>query len=160
MKLEDLYSDPGHLIRRTYQISLAIFLQECQHLNLGLGDCAVLYGVQALPGTDQISLSKAIAIDRSTITRVVSRLVSRGLIKRNESEEDQRKKTLSLTAEGQMIFHRIQPQIDTVNKRMLAPLRRDEQKQFIDFLTTICNANNDFSRVPLRQTASNRDSDK
>lgn len=160
MKLEDLYSDPGHLIRRAYQISVAIFLDECQSFNLGLVDCAVLYGVQALPGTDQISLSKAIAIDRSTIARVVNRLVLRELVERNVSEKDRRENRLFLTAEGDKIFQSIQPRIDAVNERMLAPLKPDEQKQFIDFLTIICNANNDFSRAPLHQSPALTDSAK
>jgi DNA-binding MarR family transcriptional regulator len=157
MKLQDLYSDPGHLIRRAYQISVAIFLEECQSFNLGLVDCAVLYGVQALPGTDQISLSKAIAIDRSTIARVVNRLAVRGLIERNVSEKDRRENRLFLTAEGKKIFRKIQPRIDEVNQRMLAPLKPSEQKQFIEFLTTICNANNESSRAPLHQSASASD---
>jgi DNA-binding MarR family transcriptional regulator len=147
--LQDLYSDPGHLIRRAYQISIAAFFDECRRFNLGLVDCAVLYGIDALPGTDQVSLSRAIAVDRSSIARVVSRLEARGFIKRNVNEEDRREKKVELTPEGKTVVRNIRPKVNDVNKRILAPLTPKEQEQFIRYLTTICDLNNDISRAPL-----------
>jgi len=149
MKLKDLYSDPGHLIRRAHQISVAIFLEECQSFDLGLADCAVLYGILSLPGTDQISLSRAVAIDRSSIARVVDKLGGRGLIERHVSEEDRRVNRLYLTDEGKRIVKEIGPRVDEVNARTLAPLKPRERKQFISYLKTVCEINNDMSRAPL-----------
>ena len=149
MKLQDLYSDPGHLIRRAYQISTAAFFEECRPFNLGLVDCAVLYGIDSLPGTDQVSLSRAIAVDRSSIARVVSRLEARGFIKRDVNREDRREKNLVLTPEGKSVVRKIRPKVEEVNKRVLSPLNPEEQEKFIRYLTTVCDLNNDISRAPL-----------
>jgi DNA-binding MarR family transcriptional regulator len=147
--LLNLYSDPGHLIRRAYQISSAAFFDECRLFNLGLVDCAVLYGIDSLPGTDQVSLSRAIAVDRSSIARVVSRLEARGFIKRDVNQEDRREKKVELTPEGKSVVLSIRPKVNEVNKRILAPLKPEEQEQFIRYLTTVCDLNNDISRAPL-----------
>ena len=147
--LLNLYSDPGHLIRRAYQISSAAFFEECRLFNLGLVDCAVLYGIDSLPGTDQVSLSRAIAVDRSSIARVVSRLESRGFIKRVVNQEDRRENKVELTPEGNSVVQNIRPKVNEVNKRILAPLKPEEQEQFIRYLTTVCDLNNDISRAPL-----------
>lgn len=148
-KLQDLYSDPGHLIRRAYQISIAAFFEECRPFNLGLVDCAVLYGIDVLPGIDQVGLSRAIAVDRSSIARVVGRLEARGFIKRNVNQEDRREKNLELTPEGKSVVRNIRPKVEEVNKRILAPLKPEEQDQFIRYLTTVCDLNNAISRAPL-----------
>lgn len=148
-KLQDLYSDPGHLIRRAYQISTAAFFEECRPFNLGLVDCAVLYGVDAIPGIDQVGLSRAIAVDRSSIARIVARLEVRGFIKRDVNREDRREKNLVLTPEGKSVVRKIRPKVEEVNKRMLSPLNPEEQEKFIRYLTTICELNNDISRAPL-----------
>lgn len=153
MKLHDLYADPGHLIRRAYQISVAIFLDECSDFDLRLVDCAVLYGIQALPQTDQIGLSRAVAVDRSSIARVVDKLVGRGLVVREVSEEDRRVNRLLLTGKGRRIVKQIQPIIDDVNERILEPLNAKERKQFIHCLAKICEVNNDQSRAPLLAVA-------
>lgn len=160
MKLQDLYADPGHLIRRAHQISVAIFLEECAPFDLKLVDCAVLYGVLALPGTDQIGLSRAVAIDRSSTARVVDKLVGRELIERHVSEEDRRVNHLYLTDEGKRIVRKITPVIDEVNARILAPLKPQEQKQFIRYLKTVCEINNDMSRAPLFADAANAGSSR
>ena len=151
--LLNLYSDPGHLIRRAYQISSAAFFDECRLFNLGLVDCAVLYGIDSLPGTDQVSLSRAIAVDRSSIARVVSRLEARGFIKRDVNQEDRREKKVELTPEGKSVVRNIRPKVNEVNKRILAPLKPEEQEQFIRYLTTVCDLNNDISRAPLVEDA-------
>ena len=143
--LLNLYSDPGHLIRRAYQISSAAFFEECRLFNLGLVDCAVLYGIDSLPGTDQVSLSRAIAVDRSSIARVVSRLESRGFIKRVVNQEDRRENKVELTPEGKSVVQNIRPKVNEVNKR----IKPEEQEQFIRYLTTVCDLNNDISRAPL-----------
>jgi DNA-binding MarR family transcriptional regulator len=149
MKLQDLYADPGHLMRRAYQISVAIFLEEFRDYDLRLVELAVLYGIEALPNTDQISLSRAVAIDRSSIARIVDKLVSRGLVARKVSEEDRRVNHLSLTAKGARIVKEVQPIVDGVNERLVEPLNAQERRQFMHCLSKICEINNESSRAPL-----------
>jgi DNA-binding MarR family transcriptional regulator len=155
MKLQDLYADPGHLMRRAYQISVAIFLEEFSDYDLRPLELAVLYGIEALPNTDQISLSRAVAIDRSSIARVVDKLVSRGLVARKVSEEDRRVNHLSLTAEGARIVKEVQPIVDGVNERLVEPLTAQERRQFMHCLGKICEINNKKSRAPLYAVEAN-----
>jgi DNA-binding MarR family transcriptional regulator len=95
------------------------------------------------------ALSRAVAIDRSSIARVVDKLVGRGLIARRVSEEDRRVNRLSLTDEGNRIVEQIQPIVDEVNQRILDPLDSHEREQFIHCLAKICEVNNSRSRAPL-----------
>jgi len=52
MQLQDLYSKPGHLIRRAQQIAVAIFMEECANFDLTPVQYAALVAIRENPGTD------------------------------------------------------------------------------------------------------------
>src|SRR5262245_34548727 len=98
--LQKFYSRPGHLIRRLQQISVALFLEETGSLGLTTVQYAALNMIAEVPGIDQVSLSNMIAFDKTTIVKVLDRLVDKGLITRTRSTSDRRTNHLNVTPKG------------------------------------------------------------
>jgi DNA-binding MarR family transcriptional regulator len=149
MSLEKFYSRPGHLIRRLNQISMALFAEETGPLGLTSVQYAALNMIQEVPGIDQASLSDMIAFDKTTIVKVLDRLVEKGLITRTRSQTDRRINHLHATTKGTQLLKDIHPMLDRSDKRILAPLTAAEQRVFMELLTRLVQVNNIYSRAPL-----------
>jgi DNA-binding MarR family transcriptional regulator len=149
MSLEKFYSRPGHLIRRLNQISMALFFEETKPLGLTSVQYAALNMIQEVPGIDQASLSNMIAFDKTTIVKVLDRLVDKGLITRTRSETDRRVNYLHVTTKGGQLLKEIHPMLDRSDKRILAPLSESDQRKFMEMLSRLVQINNIYSRAPL-----------
>jgi MarR family transcriptional regulator, lower aerobic nicotinate degradation pathway regulator len=148
---EEIYRKPGHLIRRLQQIAVAIFVAETRAFDITPVQYASLLAVQLHPGIDQTALMEAIAFDLSTIGEVVGRLQAKGFVNRRVSPNDRRAKVLCITAAGRRLLARIKPGVEAAQERILAPLPRAERAPFMRALKHLVEANNEFSRVPLRR---------
>jgi DNA-binding MarR family transcriptional regulator len=148
--IHKFYSRPGHLIRRLQQISVALFLEETGSLGLTTVQYAALNMIREVPGIDQVSLSNMIAFDKTTIVKVLDRLVEKGLITRTRSTTDRRTNHLNVTAKGDEVLRRIQPMLDRSDARILAPLGKADQRKFMEMLTELVHVNNMYSRAPLK----------
>ena len=148
---EEVYGKPGHLIRRLQQIAVAIFVAETRTFDITPVQYASLLAVQLHPGIDQTTLMEAVAFDLSTIGDVVGRLEGKGLVKRLVSPNDRRAKVLHITAAGRRLLAQIEPGVEAAQERILAPLPRAERAPFMRALKHLVEANNEFSRVPLRR---------
>lgn len=147
--LEEAYSRAGHLIRRTYQITQALFLDETSSLGLTSVQYSALNAIAELPNLDQATLSGVVALDKTTIVKVLDRLVAKGLITRVRSTTDRRCHVLNVTPKGKKVVKEIIPMLERSQERLLAPLTKDEQVLFLALLSKIVRVNNSYSRVPL-----------
>src|SRR4051794_16933501 len=100
MAMDELYTKPGHLIRRMQQIAVAIFMEECHAMDLTPVQYAALVAIREHPGIDATRLSAVVAFDRSTLGSVIGRLEIKEFIVRRPSEDDSRVKRLYLTSLG------------------------------------------------------------
>ncbi len=139
---------PGHNIRRLQQIAVAVFLQETDTHGITPVQYAALRAIGDAPGIDQRSLARAIGFDTSTIAGVVDRLEARGLMTRHTAPEDRRARRLSLSPAGRALLCAATPAILRAQARMLAPLSRSEQAEFMRMLRVLVTANNRLSRAP------------
>ena len=153
MTLELFYSRAGHLIRRMNQISVAIFLEETAELGLTTVQYAALHMVEEVPGIDQVTLSNKIAFDKTTLVKVLDRLVEKGLITRQQSVSDRRRHELNVTPKGREVVRKIIPMIDRCERRMLAPLSPSDQRKFVELASRMVDVNNVYSRAPLKNDA-------
>lgn len=147
--LETSYGRPGHLVRRAYQISQAIFLDETSELGLTSVQYSALNAIAELPGIDQATLSGLIAFDKTTLVKVLDRLVTKGLITRVRSTEDRRRQVLTATDKGRKLLKDIIPMLDSAQKRILEPLTQEEQTVLLTLLSKLVQVNNSYSRAPL-----------
>ena len=149
MSLEKFYSRPGHLIRRLHQISTALFSDETAPQGLTPVQYAALQMVETVPGIDQAALSDMIAFDKTTLVKVLDRLVDKGLLTRTRSGADRRVNQLHATVRGTQLLRDMHALVDRSDKRILAPLNTAEQRSFMELLTRLVQVNNIYSRAPL-----------
>lgn len=148
--LPHVHEKPGHLIRRAQQIAVAIFLEECAAFDLTPVQYAALVAVRDNPGIDATRIAGMVAFDRTTVSGVLERLESKGLIARTANEADRRAKLLEATSAGKKILKKAEPTVEAAQQRILAPLNGREQIELMRLLTKLVDLNNDASRAPMR----------
>jgi DNA-binding MarR family transcriptional regulator len=151
--LEDLYERPGFLLRRAHQIAVGIFAQECATYGLTPPQHSTLIVVDRCPGLDQAALARAIGFDRATVGQVLEGMERRGLLRRESSPRDGRRRTLRLTPQGRALMKRAAPAISRTSQRLLAPLRSAQRKHFVELLQRLTGELNSASRSPVRSPA-------
>lgn len=151
--LEELYARPGFLLRRAHQIAVGIFVEECAAYGLTPPQHSTLIVIERCPGLDQASLARAIGFDRATTGQVVEGLEVRGLLRRENSRTDKRRKALVLTPLGRALMRRAAPAIHRTSERLLAPLQAGQRKQFVELLLQVTGRLNQASRSPVSAPA-------
>ncbi len=147
---EEIASMPGFLIRRCNQISMALFLEETAGQDLTPAQYGALALIAAEPGMDQTRLTDRSALDRSSITKCVERLETRGMIRRDMDAKDRRVRQLHVTEEGLALLNEVEGAVRRAQDRILAPLGEERAKQFLAMLEEVATANNPISRVPMQ----------
>lgn len=150
MRLKELHTQPGHLIRRAQQIAVAIFIEECTAFDLTPVQYAAMVAIDEQAGIDATRLSALIAFDRSTLGNVLERLEARGLVVRYPSPEDKRIKLLKLSPQGRAIVKRCEAAVERTQERILAPLQAKDRRTLLDLLSQLVEVNNGASRAPQR----------
>jgi MarR family transcriptional regulator, temperature-dependent positive regulator of motility len=144
----DLYDQPGHLIRRAQQIAVSIF-----HSTFGYKVTPIQYAVlrilQNNPGVDQVTLARLCALDTSTAANLAVRLERRGLVKRTVPSKSKRFRLLHLTPRGTALVKQLNPSGRLVSRRLLQALDKKEQRVFLRLLKKFVHLNNEESRAPL-----------
>jgi len=144
----DLYDQPGHLIRRAQQIAVSMF-----HSTIGYDVTPVQYAalrvLQENPGIDQVTLARLCALDTSTAANLAVRLEERGLVKRTVPAKSKRFRVLQLTPRGMALAKKLLPPGRLVSRRLLQALDKQEQKIFLRLLKKFVHLNNEESRAPL-----------
>jgi len=139
---------PGHYIRRLQQIAVGVFMEETHEAGITPVQYAALHAVASHPGIDQSTLASGIGFDTSTIGGVIDRLQARGWVQRRVLPEDRRVRQLFVTNEGEALLSDVQDAVLRTQARILAPLNRTEQKEFLRLLKVLVETNNEASRAP------------
>ena len=147
----DVYDQPGHLIRRAQQIAVSMF-----YSTVGNEITPVQYGVLRIlednPGIDQVTLARLCALDTSTAANLAVRLEERGFVKREVPTSSRRFRLLRLTPRGVALLNRLLPSGRLLSRRLLQALDKKEQKIFVRLIKKFVHLNNDESRAPLDRT--------
>jgi DNA-binding MarR family transcriptional regulator len=150
MSLEDIYRQPGHLIRRLQQIAVALFVAECEALDLTSIQYASLAAIRDVPGLDVTRLSSLIALDKATLAKVIERLEAKGWILRTRSDLDKRVKLLRIAPRGRKVLEAAEPRVRRCQRRILAPLEPADRQSFMRMLERLVEVNNGYSRAPAK----------
>ncbi len=137
---------PAALARRFQQICVAMIAEALVGEGIVQLEYAVLQFLDDLPGIDQRRLAEALGIDRHNTGVVVEGLEKKGFLDRRVNGEDRRARQLSLTAKGRKVLDRVRPKTRRTSKRILKPLARAEQEQFIDFMVRLIEGNRNYAR--------------
>lgn len=147
LKLKDVYKTPGHLVRRTQQIAVALFSEELAEFGVTPVQFASLIAIRDNPGIDQKRLGHLIAIDRSTITNVLNGLEKKGFVCRIVPANNQRIKQLFTLSAGNELLVDAQKAVLRVQERLLAPLTEEEHATFIALLAKVVGGSHAADQV-------------
>src|SRR5882762_6784944 len=86
----DLSQAPSHLLRRCVQYANDLFSREPGASDLTKQQFTVLAAVEQNEGMSQTDLVGITGIDRSTLAEMIRRMIERGLLDRERTENDQR----------------------------------------------------------------------
>ena len=136
----DFEHAPGHLIRRTHQLAVALFMEETAQFEVTPVQFAILNALMAIPGEDQATLAARVAFDPATSGSVIGRLEARGWIRREVDPQDKRRRLLWVTAAGEQAVAGMKPGVVRVQERLLAPLAPAEQAALVDLLNRLVAA--------------------
>ena len=146
----NLWSRPGHLIRRLHQIHVALFLEECEEFNLTpvqFGVLTVLYDKEVL---DQVTIANQLGVDRNTAADVIRRLERRGMLERPVSVVDKRAKLACINAAGRKLVDSVQPHMIRAQERLIKSLDDDELSKVMELMGKLILNNNEGSRSRLK----------
>jgi DNA-binding MarR family transcriptional regulator len=136
IRLDEL---PGHLFRRLHQLAVARFSAEMENLGLTPIQWSALLTTLQRPGLDQITLSREIYIDTSTIAGVLDRLESRGLLQRKPSPEDRRVRLLYVTQEGEALLKVANAAVLKTQEWLMEPLTPKERAAYMELMLRVLN---------------------
>lgn len=118
---------PGFLLRRMQQVSVSLFLDRLREFGITPLQYTILRIIGAQPGIDQISVAIQAVLDASTVTDIIVRLETKGLLKRKIGEQDRRSRLVSLTPAGDKLLAAVEPVVLRTRKELLAPISPQEQ---------------------------------
>ena len=124
----DLHGAVGHLLRRSQQRAVDLFVEEVGEDGPTPRQFAVLLSVHQNPGISQTDLVRMTGIDRSTLTEILRRLGRRGLIRRERQAGDRRTNALHLTVEGLTAMESAIDAVERAQERILAPIPVGERR--------------------------------
>ncbi len=149
--MSEIYTMPGHLIRRLQQISISVFTDRMKALghDLTAPQFATLAVLSKSPGIDQATLAGLIAHDRPTIGGVVERLEAKGLLTRRRNEKDRRAMVLDLTDTGARLLEKLLPEVRALQSEILPGLTKAEHTEFVRLAAKVAKLGNDAARAPM-----------
>jgi len=144
---------PAYLIRRMQMISTSIIAEAFEGEDMSLSEWAVLTMIDNHPDIDQSRLAETVSIDRVNTGRLVDELESKGLIERGVDEADRRVWRLRCTRRGLHTRKRLVPRALASQDKLLACLRPQDRKVFIDLMIQIVTANENAVAVGVGNRA-------
>nr|QDL89210.1 Nicotinate degradation protein R [Sym plasmid] len=129
--VKKLRKSPGFLLRCAHQLSVAIVAEHLTQLNLTSVQFATLVAVNDHPGLDATRLAAMINFDRPTLTGVIDRLETKGLLVREPDLNDRRARQLFLTPDGEKMLAAADRAAHKSRDVLLDPLSPVERKQFM-----------------------------
>lgn len=124
----ELRQEAFHLLRQLFQQHTA----QWQHAlpELTKPQYAVMRSIAENPGIEQVALTEVAVSTKATLAEMLSRMESRGLVKREHDPADKRRRFVFLTPEGETLLKSCQPVSYGVDEAFLGRLTEDERKQF------------------------------
>lgn len=105
--------------------------------NLSPSQFAVLLLMDGEASWRLTDLSERLLVDKSTITRIVDRLESAGLVRREADPDDRRVQRVVLTGQGRKTRDRARAAHERSIERRMGALDPDEQRQLLALLTRL-----------------------
>ena len=136
----ELAEAPSHLLRRCQQFYGDLYAREAGARDLTKQQYIVLAALEHNEGVSQTALVEMTGIDRSTLAEMVRRMLERGLLSRERTEDDQRANAVSITQNGRKALRSARAAADRAERLFLEALPPVERPRFVKLLSTIASA--------------------
>ncbi len=145
-----IWDRPGYLIRRLHQIHVAMFVETVARGSITPIQYGLLSILAGRPNIDQLTIGEELGLDRANVTGILKRLESRRLVSRVVDPANRRRKLCLATQKGIALIRRFDAQMQACQARLLSPLSPPERQSFMELLSRLVEANNEFGRTALR----------
>jgi DNA-binding MarR family transcriptional regulator len=140
----ELSESPSHLIKRCQQYFGDLYAREAGSCELTKQQFTVLAALENNEGVSQTALVEMTGIDRSTLAEMVRRMLERGLVSRQRTEQDARANAVAITTNGRKALRVARSAADRAEKLLLEALPPSERPKFVKALATIAAAGEQF----------------
>src|ERR1700683_568798 len=133
---------PSHIssfrrFNRLYTRLIGTLDEGFHHTPFSLAELRVLYELATHKKITASDISPSLSLDPGYLSRILRKLQSAKLLKRQINKEDNRSAELKLTAHGQRVFRKVDALSETQARGLIAPLLPAEQTQLIEAMKTI-----------------------
>ncbi|EMM5417129.1 MarR family winged helix-turn-helix transcriptional regulator [Citrobacter amalonaticus] len=124
----ELRNKAFHLLRQLFQRHTARW----QHAlpDLTKPQYAVMRAIAERPGIEQVNLMEAAVSTKATLAEMLSRMETRGLVRRENDPLDKRRRFVYLTPDGEALLKISMPLGNQVDEEFLGRLNDEERAQF------------------------------
>ena len=136
----DLSEAPSHLIRRCQQFYGDLYARESGARELTKQQYTLLAALEHNEGVNQTMLVEITGIDRSTLAEMVRRMLEKGLLSRERTEEDQRANAVAISPSGKKALRSARNATDRAEKAFLEVLPPPDRQKFLRSLMQIVQA--------------------
>src|SRR5215469_16400556 len=136
----ELSEAPSHLIRRCQQFYGDLYARETGARELTKQQYTLLSALEHNDGVSQTALVETTGIDRSTLAEMVRRMLDKGLLSRERTEEDQRANAVAISQSGRKALRTARTASERAEKAMLDALPPAERQRLIRLLAQIADA--------------------
>jgi DNA-binding MarR family transcriptional regulator len=140
----DLSESPSHLIRRCAQYFGDLYAHEAGTSDLTKQQYTLLSALEHNDGVSQTALVDITGIDRSTLAEMVRRMLDKGLLSRERTEEDQRANAVAISNSGRKALRTARAASERAEKALLEALPLAERPRFVRLLAQIAGAGEEF----------------
>jgi DNA-binding MarR family transcriptional regulator len=141
----ELSEAPSHLIRRCQQFYGDLYARESSARELTKQQYTLLAALEHHDGASQTVLVEITGIDRSTLAEMVRRMLEKGLLSRERTEEDQRANAVAISPAGRKALRSARNASDRAEKALLEVLPLQDRQKFIRSLAQIAQAGEGFA---------------
>jgi DNA-binding MarR family transcriptional regulator len=141
----DLSESPSHLLKRCSQYFGDLYAHEIGSNELTKQQFTVLAALEHNDGISQTALVEITGIDRSTLAEMVRRMLEKGLLSRERTEEDQRANAVVISQNGRKALRAARTASERAEKAMLDALPPAERQRFVKLLAAVATAGESYA---------------
>ncbi len=123
-RLSILSNKVSGIVAETYRDKFALSITEWRIMAV-LGE---------FPGISADEISLKTQIEKSILSRAISKLLKRNLIERSIAEDDRRRSEITLSATGLTVYNEVVPLSYRYEETLLSCLTEHEQRQFSELI--------------------------
>src|SRR5690348_18471834 len=136
----DLSESPSHLLKRCTQFFGDLYAREIGTSELTKQQFTLLAALEHNDGASQTALVEITGIDRSTLAEMVRRMLEKGLLSRERTEEDARANAVAISPSGRKALRGARNAADRAERALLEALPQPERLKFVKALSQIASA--------------------